>query len=179
MRVIAGSAKGCALKPPEGRSTRPTTDRVKESLFAVIQFEIAGSRVLDLFAGSGALGIEALSRGATWAVFVDKDEKSTALVRENLTKARLLAKAEVQKKDYAAALRGFSQGFDIIFLDPPYAQGLYEDTLNRILQHECLNDGGVIIVEYETSRVFSVPKAYTVAKEKKYGNTSLAYIRKV
>ncbi len=178
MRVIAGSAKGCALKAPWGRLTRPTTDRVKEALFSVIQFEIADSRVLDLFAGSGALGIEALSRGAGRAVFVDKDDKSIALIKENLAKTRLAEKAEVLKKDFGQALKGFSQKFDIILLDPPYAQGLYADALALI--HECalLQDTGVIVMEYETGFDINIPGIYRIDKEKKYGNTSLAYIRK-
>lgn len=178
MRVIAGSAKGCALKPPLGRFTRPTTDRVKEAMFSVIQFEIAGSSVLDLFAGSGALGIEALSRGAGRAVFVDKDEKSVALIKENLFKTRLAEKAEVQKKDYAQALKCFSQKFDIILLDPPYAQGLYADALTLIHEYGVLSDTGVIVMEYETGFYTAIPVVYRIDKEKKYGNTSLAYIRK-
>lgn len=178
MRVIAGTARGCTLNAPEGFNTRPTADRVKESMFAVIQFEVQGKSVLDLFAGSGALGIEALSRGAAYAVFVDKDEKSIELIKENLGKAKLSDKAVVLKKDYLHALKSLSQKFGIVFLDPPYAQGLYESALTAIKEYGILDDGGMIVIEYSPSYEINIPEGYTKVKEKKYGSTMLAYLKR-
>lgn len=178
MRVIAGSARGCALKAPAGMSTRPTTDRVKESMFAVIQFEVQGQNVLDLFAGSGALGIEALSRGAAHAVFVDKNEKSVALIKENLKKTKLTDKALILKQDYLQALKGSSQKFGLVFLDPPYALGLYESALAAIMEYGLLEEGGLIVMEYDPSYEIKIPEGYAKDKEKKYGSTMLAFLKK-
>jgi len=178
MRVIAGLRRGCALKAPVGLHTRPTTDRVKESMFAVIQFELQGKRVLDLFAGSGALGIEALSRGAAFAVFVDKDEGSIGVIKENLQKTGFAEKAEIVKKDYLLALKGFTKKFALVFLDPPYAQGLYESAIAAIGAYGLLEDGGKVIIEYDPKNPPNIPEGFLIDKEKKYGNTMLAFIKK-
>ncbi|MBQ3215346.1 MAG: 16S rRNA (guanine(966)-N(2))-methyltransferase RsmD, partial [Oscillospiraceae bacterium] len=122
MRVITGKARGVTLKTPTGLQTRPTTDRVKEALFSIIQFDIPGAQVLDLFGGTGQLGIEALSRGAKSAVFVDERDDSCSLIKENLRRTQMSQDAKVVRSDYLAYLQRCRGKFDIIFLDPPYAE---------------------------------------------------------
>ena len=126
MRVITGSARGRRLKELEGMETRPTTDRVKEGMFSALQFDIEGRKVLDLFAGTGQLGIECLSRGAKSAVFVDRRKDAVALIRENLKATELSHKAKVVSGDSMEYLKGVREKFDIIFLDPPYEAGVLE-----------------------------------------------------
>ena len=138
MRVITGSARGMALKAPKGMDTRPTMDQVKEGIFSAIQFEVEGRRVLDLFAGSGQMGIEALSRGAKSAVFVDMREDACKVVRENLAKTRLEQNARVVRADYLSYLASARETFDLIFLDPPYAEVFLE---NGSKKHRCFRTG--------------------------------------
>ena len=132
MRVITGKARGISLKTPSGMATRPTADRVKEALFSIIQFQIPGARVLDLFGGTGQLGIEALSRGACAAVFVDEREDACQLIRENLRRTNFQQSGTVLRSDYLAYLRRCREKFDIIFLDPPYAEVFLENSLKMI-----------------------------------------------
>lgn len=127
MRVITGKARGVQLKTPDGMLTRPTTDRVKEALFSIIQFEIPTAKVLDLFGGTGQLGIEALSRGAGGAVFVDDREDACNLIRENLRRTKLAQDAKVVRADYMDYLKRCKEKFGIIFLDPPYAEVFLEN----------------------------------------------------
>ena len=131
MRVISGSARGIALKTPDGSKTRPTADRVKEAMFSIIQFDLPGARVLDLFGGTGQLGIEALSRGAKFSVFVDQGAQACALIRENLKRTRFESSAKVIQSDYDLYLRKNSDKFDIILLDPPYAEVFLENSLSH------------------------------------------------
>ena len=138
MRVITGSARGRRLKELEGQETRPTTDRVKESMFNILQFDIEGSRVLDLFAGTGQLGIEALSRGASSAVFVEQRRDAAALVRD---------RARVVGGEALSYLASAGEQFDIIFLDPPYAAGLWKPVLEAVSRFDILSDHGIIICE--------------------------------
>lgn len=145
MRVITGFAKGRKLRTLSGEDVRPTTDRVKEALFSIIQFEIEGRRVLDLFAGSGQLGIEALSRGAASAVFVDSSRDSIEVVRENLKTTQLAQSAQVMQMDSLAFLAGQCGPFDIALLDPPYGAGLVQRALPMVARRMAL--GGVIICE--------------------------------
>ena len=147
MRVITGSARGMALKAPKGMDTRPTMDQVKEGIFSAIQFEVEGRRVLDLFAGSGQMGIEALSRGAKSAVFVDMREDACKVVCENLAKTRLERNARVVRADYLSYLSSALETFDLIFLDPPYAEVFLENSLKRISEIDILSDSGIIITE--------------------------------
>ena len=132
MRVITGSARGVTLKTPDGMQTRPTTDRVKEAMFSIIQFEIPGADVLDLFGGTGQLGIEALSRGAKSATFVDAGEPACRLIRENLKRTRLEQSGKVVRSDYLAYLNRCREKYHIIFLDPPYAEVFLEYALKCI-----------------------------------------------
>ena len=148
MRVITGTAKGIRLKTLESLDIRPTTDKVKEGMFSAIQFEIPESRVLDLFAGSGQLGIEALSRGAREAVFVDQSAQSLKIVRENLEKTKLTEKAVIVQKSAEQYLKtAQKKSFDLIFLDPPYRMQILENIIPILEGLLCA--GGKIIAEHE------------------------------
>ena len=179
MRVITGKARGVALKTPEGMATRPTADRVKEALFSIIQFEIAGARVLDLFGGTGQLGIEALSRGAKSAVFVDFSDTACKLIRENLRRTKLESEGTVVRSDYMDYLRRCRETFDIIFLDPPYAEVFLENSLNCITEIDILQTNGIIVTERPLGKElpWDFP-GFTRSKDYKYGNTLITLFRK-
>ena len=179
MRVITGSARGVRLKTPDGMQTRPTADRVKEAVFSIIQFEIEGRKVLDLFAGTGQLGIEALSRGAGHAVFVDARREAVALVRENLKRTRLSDRAETVQGDYLDYLSRCRQTFDVILLDPPYAEVFLETALQKISEIDILSDGGIIICERpaEKSHPGQFP-GLSAGKDYRYGKTLVTLYRK-
>ena len=159
MRVITGTARGVQLKTPEGMLTRPTTDRVKEALFSIIHFEIPGASVLDLFGGTGQLGIEALSRGAQNAVFVDAREDACKLIRENLKSCR--------------------EKFNIILLDPPYAEVFLENALKRITEIDILQSNGIIVTERPLGKELPWEfDGYVRSKDYKYGKTLITIYRK-
>ena len=179
MRVITGTARGVQLKTPDGMTTRPTADRVKEALFSIIQFEIPGARVLDLFGGTGQLGIEALSRGAKSAVFVDAGEPACKLIRENLKRTRLEQQASVVRSDYLQYLKRCREQFDIILLDPPYAEVFLENALKCITEIDILQSGGIIVAERPLGK--DLPwdfEGFTRSKDYKYGKTLLTIYRK-
>ena len=179
MRVITGTARGVQLKTPEGMQTRPTSDRVKEALFSIIHFDIPGAKVLDLFGGTGQLGIEALSRGAKSAVFVDAREDACKIIRENLKRTRLEGQGKVIRGDYLEYLRRCREKFDIILLDPPYAEVFLENALNCIAEIDILQTGGIIIAERPLGKELSCEfEGYTRSKDYKYGNTLLTLYRK-
>jgi len=179
MRVITGKARGVALKTPDGMATRPTADRVKEALFSIIQFDIPAARVLDLFGGTGQLGIEALSRGAKQAVFVDQREEACRLIRENLRRTKLESDAKVIRSDYMDYLRNCSDKFDLIFLDPPYAEVFLENSLKMITEIDILHSGGIIITERPLGKEFSCTfSGFSRSKDYKYGKTLLTIYRK-
>ena len=179
MRVITGKARGIQLKTPEGMLTRPTADRVKEALFSIIQFDIPGARVLDLFGGTGQLGIEALSRGAKSAVFVDQREESCRLIRENLKRTRLEQQGKVVRSDYLTYLERSKEQFDIILLDPPYAEVFLENALNKITEIDILRTGGIIVAERPLGKELPWEyQGYERSKDYKYGNTLLTIYRK-
>ena len=179
MRVITGKARGVVLKTPDGTKTRPTTDRVKEALFSIIQFDIPAAKVLDLFAGTGQLGIEALSRGAKNAVFIDCREEACRLIRENLKRTKLADNASVRCTNYEAYLHSCNEKFDIIFLDPPYAEVFLENSINLITEIDILQSSGIIVTErsVEKELLIEIP-GYTRSKDYRYGNTILAIYRK-
>ena len=179
MRVITGKARGVVLKTPEGMQTRPTTDRVKEALFSIIHFDIPGCRVLDLFGGTGQLGIEALSRGAKSAVFVDASDAACKLIKENLKRTKLENDAKVVRSDYMEYLRRCRETFDVIFLDPPYAEVFLENSLNCITEIDILQTNGIIVTERPLEKELSwdIP-GYTCSKDYKYGNTLITLYRK-
>ena len=179
MRVISGLRKGIQLKTPDGLQTRPTADRVKEALFSIIQFDIPTARVLDLFGGTGQLGIEALSRGAQKAVFVDASEKACRLIRENLRRTELAQQAAVLCCDYLSYLQKSKDQFDIIFLDPPYAEKYLENALNVISEIDILQSGGIIVAERPVGKELDcVLSGFERSKDYKYGQTLLTVFRK-
>lgn len=179
MRVITGKARGVQLKTPDGMTTRPTSDRVKEALFSIIQFEIPTASVLDLFGGTGQLGIEALSRGAKRAVFVDAGEPACRLIRENLRRTRLESEASVVRADYMDYLKRCREKFDIIFLDPPYAEVFLENALKCIGEIDILRSGGIIVTERPVGKELPWEMdGFSRSKDYKYGNTVLTIYRK-
>lgn len=179
MRVIAGKAKGIPLKTPDGMRTRPTIDRVKEALFSIIQFELPGANVLDLFGGTGQLGIEALSRGAKKVVFVDSDDKACKLIQENLKKTKLQSEAEIIRSDYLEYLNRTKEKFNIIFLDPPYAEVFLENALNRITEIDILQSGGIMVTERPLGKELPWEfDHFTRSKDYKYGKVLLTIYRK-
>lgn len=180
MRVITGTARGIQLKTPEGMATRPTADRVKEAMFSIIQFDLPGAAVLDLFGGTGQLGIEALSRGAKNAVFVDAGEQACKLIRENLKRTRLEEQGKVIRSDYLEYLSKSREQFDIILLDPPYAEVFLENALNRITEIDILRSNGIIMTERPLGKELPWKyEGYTRSKDYKYGKTLLTIYRKV
>lgn len=148
MRIITGSAKGTKLKTPRGLAIRPTADRVKESVFNILRSHILNSKVLDLFAGTGNLGLEALSRGASHATFVEQSLTSIALIKENAKLTKLSDQITILKANVLSQIPKFTEKFDLIFCDPPYNQSLVKQVLFHIDQTAILADGGILIVEY-------------------------------
>ena len=180
MRVITGKARGINLKTPDGMATRPTADRVKEALFSIIQYDIPSARILDLFAGTGQLGIEALSRGAVSAIFVDEREEACRLVRENLKRTKLESGAKVIRSDYMQFLKNCREKFDIILLDPPYAEVFLENSLNLITEIDILQSGGIIVTERPADKElpWEFP-GYSRSRDYKYGKTLITIYRKL
>lgn len=178
MRVIAGTARGIQLSSVKGLATRPTSDRVKESLFNIIRPHIPNADFLDLFAGNGGIGIEALSRGAKSAVFVDMNPACVKMIKKNLAKTRLPG-GKVHMSDVHRSLRIMNrQGctFDIIFLDPPYYKGLVESTLELIEGSKLLKPNGIIIAEYGRKEdIISKTSKFFQVREEQYGDTKLGF----
>ena len=175
MRVITGTAGGRRLLELEGLETRPTTDRVKEGVFSALQFDIEGRRVLDLFAGTGQMGIECLSRGAAFAVFVDRRKDAAGLVENNLALTALRDRARVVNGDSLEFLKGTGERFDLVFLDPPYASGLLEEVLERITMpgFDILNPYGIIVAEHPADRRPAVPAGCRLRKTYRYGKIAV------
>ena len=179
MRVITGKARGIQLKTPEGMLTRPTADRVKEALFSIINFDIPGARVLDLFGGTGQLGIEALSRGAASAVFVDAREESCRLIRENLRRTKLEQNVKVIRSDYLDYLNRCREQYNIILLDPPYAEVFLENAIKKITEIDILQSDGIIVAERPLGKELPWEfEGYTRSKDYKYGKVLLTIYRK-
>ena len=179
MRVVAGRAKGVALKTPDGMLTRPTADRVKEAMFSIIQFDLPGTAVLDLFGGTGQLGIEAISRGAKSATFVDSREDACRLIRENLKRTGMEKESRVVRMDYLEFLKRNKESFDIILLDPPYAEEYLENSLKMITEIDILQSGGIIVAERPLGKDLLLDfEGFTRSRDYKYGNTLLAIYRK-
>ena len=178
MRVIAGTARSVPLLSRDGLDTRPTTDRVKEAIFNIIQFEIEGRQILDLFGGSGQMAIEALSRGAERAVIVDQSKDSVSIIRQTLQKTKLTEKAEVVCADYMEYLSRCKKRFDLIFLDPPYREKFLENALNRISEIDILKSGGIIVCERPAEK--ALPDAYAAfrrVRDYRYGRTGVTVYR--
>lgn len=184
MRVISGTARGTKLLSQEGLNTRPTLDRVKEALFSIIQFKIPNSTVLDLFSGSGALGIEALSRGANFAVLADNNREAIKIITKNVENTKLLEKSKIVKDDYKVVLDNLLKSnnkFDIIFLDPPYKEDFALIAIKKIIEHDLLTKDGIIILETNDAnkiKEISNIKNLEIYDERKYGSVILIFIRK-
>ena len=180
MRVITGTARGKKLKTPQGSQTRPTADRVKEAIFSSIQFEIQNAVFLDLFAGSGQMGIEALSRGASSVVFVDTSADACKLVQENLKLTGFADKAKVVRSDYLVYLERCREKFDMIFLDPPYAEVFLENSMKKISEIDILSDCGIMICERPVTKTLLIDMpGFSLIKEHRYGNTCVSVYRKM
>lgn len=180
MRIITGSAKGARLKAPRGLETRPTTDRVKESVFNILSELVVDTDVLDLFAGSGNLGIEALSRGARHAVFVDRRQESVAVIKDNLAHTKFLEQAVIYKRDVLSLLDQFNQSgqsFSMIFCDPPYNRGLVAAVLKKIDEGTVLQDSGIMVIEHSQHELIQ-DKWLTLAvkRTEKYGETMVSFL---
>ena len=175
MRVISGLARGRRLKELQGMDTRPTTDKVKESIFNVIQFDIPGRKVLDAFAGTGQLGIEALSRGAESCTFVEQRRDAAALVRENIKTCGFQDISCLVQGESISFLNGCREKFDVIFLDPPYQTGLLESALDKIVAFDKLNTGGIIVCECPMDKELPVlSEPYQNQKTYRYGKVKIA-----
>ncbi|MFQ5735710.1 MAG: 16S rRNA (guanine(966)-N(2))-methyltransferase RsmD [Thermodesulfobacteriota bacterium] len=181
MRVIGGRCKGRRLAPVKGASVRPTSDKVREAVFDILSRPFSYPRALDLFAGTGAMGIEALSRGAQTATFVDVDNTSVLVIKKNLSTCGLLEQASVYRKDVRSAVRSLArkgERFDVIFIDPPYNSALVEDTLKAIDSQGILAPGGVIVAE-ASKRVPVSPEFETIGlvDDRRYGDTLVYFFK--
>lgn len=180
MRVIAGSAKGHKLKAPKGLETRPTTDKIKESLFNIISPDLYDCSFLDLFSGTGAIGIEALSRGAKKAVFIDKSSVCKKIIEENLLHTKLNHLGAVYQCSVSAGLdllKEKKEAFDIIFMDPPYAQDIIGETIMKIADYGLLNDSGYIIIEHSSEKPITHLDKFQLWKEKNYKTTTMTFLK--
>ena len=173
MRVITGTARGRRLREPEGLDIRPTAARVKEGVFSALQFDIEGRRVLDLFAGTGQLGIECLSRGAAFAVFVDGNPRALETVRANLKATGLADRAAVRAGDALTWLEGTRERFDLIFLDPPYAGDLLAQALDRLAAFDILKPHGIIVAEHPAGKALPEPR-FRCRRTYRYGKTAVS-----
>ena len=176
MRVITGSARGRRLKTLDGFDVRPTTDKVKEAIFSIVQFDIEGSTVLDLFSGSGQLGIEALSRGAKSCVFVDSSRASIDVTRENVTAAGFKDQSNVMNSDSIGYLKMCRNKFDLAFLDPPYSKGLIGQAMPLLCGH--MSERGIVVCEHEKG--LELPESFGemfLHRSYKYGKTEVTVYR--
>jgi 16S rRNA (guanine966-N2)-methyltransferase len=182
MRVIAGSARRLLLKTPEGPDTRPTTDRIKETLFNMLMPYIPGAVFVDLFSGSGGIGIEALSRGAVRAYFVESGQKPYKCIVDNIEHTHFTEKSAVLKQDVFAALRGsIREHVDVIFMDPPYNQEYEKRVLEILKDASYVDEDTLIVVEAskETSLDYAENLGYTIEKEKVYKTNKHVFIKKI
>lgn len=176
MRVITGEKKGRKLRAPEGNISRPTSENVKEAIFNIIQFQIEGKSFLDLFAGSGQIGIEALSRGASEVIFVEENKRAAEVIKENLEKCGL--KAEVFREN-AFNFLSRSKSFDIIYLDPPYMTNFIEKSIEMIGNLDKLNEDGIIICESSKNMNIKFDeKKYMLSTQKRYGSRIISILKK-
>lgn len=180
MRVISGSARGIKLETIEGLETRPTTDRIKEALFSMINHEIYGAKVLDLFSGSGALAIESASRGAEQVVSVEMNKKCIDVIKKNVVKTHLNDKMVVKRMEVKSFLNMANDKYDIIFMDPPYFQGLIDESVEAILKNDLIKEQGIIVIEHDFKDKIKLDyDSLEVHKEKKYGRTAITIFRRV
>lgn len=182
LRIISGSKRGMNLQTPDGLGTRPTSDRIKETLFNMISFDIPDCRFLDLFSGSGQMGIEALSRGASEAVFVEKDKSAISCIENNLSKAKFTDEATLYKEDVFSALNKLngSEKFDFVFMDPPYNKLIEKQVLESLANKSYISSETTIIVEasLETDLDYVSELGYTITKEKLYKTNKHIFLKK-
>ncbi len=180
MRIITGSAKGCRLETLEGENTRPTSERAKEALFSMIQFDIEGRRVLDLFAGSGQLGLEALSRGAAHATFLDNSREAVEIIKQNARKTKLFDKCSISSGDYISFLKVGREKYDIVFLDPPYGSGYIDVALKKLSDGDTLNPGALVVCESDSEELFTdipeLAEKYDVLRNARHGKAFVALL---
>ena len=176
MRIISGSARGRTLTAPRGRDTRPTQDYVRESLFNIIQRDVPGSTVLDLFAGSGALALEALSRGASRAVLADRSRQATECIRRNAETLGFTEQSEILQCDWRTALARLARSgacFDLVFLDPPYELALYPEMVESLASRQLLADGALIVIEHRKDIRFDLSPSFKPRDLRTYGDTGI------
>lgn len=180
MRIIAGSARGTQLLAPRGMDTRPTQDKVKESLFSMIQWDLPDASVLDLFAGSGALALESLSRGAAEAVLVDKSRDALDCIRKNISKLRMQEKTTLLACDWEQALTkcaALGKTFDLVFLDPPYRMTELGDMCRKMLEMGLLSPGALLVLEHRTGIEPAMDRCFVPEKRRTYGETEIHFYR--
>lgn len=182
MRIITGKARGITLKTLSGTNTRPTAERVKEAVFSMIQFDIEGRSVLDLFAGSGQLGLEAISRGAAYATLVDRSKEAIAIIKDNAQKTKLLDSCLIYQAEYLDFIRrSAGKQYDIIFLDPPYALNMYAPALRAMLVTNMLKPSSLVICESDNDELFDgddeLASNFKIEKQNKYGNTYITIFK--
>ena len=181
MRIITGKAKGIRLKTLEGLNTRPTAERVKEAVFSMLQFDIEGREVLDLFSGSGQMALEALSRGASHAVLIDRTPEAIKIIQENAEKTKLQSQCTIYRSDALDYIRR-NQGkqFDIIFLDPPYASDLYQKSFKALYECQMLKPSTLIVCESDSDRIFgndvALKEQFQTVKTSRYSKTIISIL---
>ena len=182
MRIITGTARGTRLATLDGEATRPTAERVKEAVFSMIQFDLMDSTILDLFAGSGQMGLEALSRGAEKAHFIDKSAETVEIIKKNADKTHLSDRASVfcaDSIDYLKRSKGRCK-FDFVFIDPPYGSGLVQESLRLLADGTLLNDNAWLIVEDETDDIFAgdeeLASRFNIEKSNRYGRVHIVVL---
>ncbi|MFV0504297.1 MAG: 16S rRNA (guanine(966)-N(2))-methyltransferase RsmD [Lachnospirales bacterium] len=182
MRVISGQARGTKLFEPANNNIRPTTDRIKETLFNIINFYIEGANVLDLYSGSGALGIECLSRGATHCTFVEKEKEHCKLIEKNLEKTKFFSDRFIVLNKSIGQKVGFptieNNTYDIILMDPPYNMSLENETIEFIYKKNILKERGIIVIEHSSSTKLNLPEGFTSLKEKNFKTTTITILQK-
>jgi 16S rRNA (guanine(966)-N(2))-methyltransferase RsmD len=180
MRIISGTSKGRKLVTPRSQFLRPTSDRVKESIFNILQDEIVGKVVLDLFAGTGNLGIEALSRGAKKTIFVEKGRQALRLIQRNLTQFGLEERSEILSKDANRAigiLKQKGESFDLILMDPPYQKGLIQKTLMKLNSHQIYHKDSILVIEHNRREPLSiVMEGWNLIRQRRIGDTLISFL---
>jgi len=179
LRIISGEHRGRRLVAGKKTKVRPTSDRVKESIFNILREEVVGKRVLDLFAGAGSLGIEALSRGAESATFVDASTRSINTLKKNIENLNLKSNSCIFRLDGLKALNKLTQNFQIIFADPPYLKGFVQRIIDSVAQSEVLVKNGILILEHHKKETFSLPQEkLSILKQKRFGDTVISFFLK-
>lgn len=181
MRIITGKAKGINIKTLEGEATRPTSQRVKEAVFSMLQFDIEGRRVLDLFSGSGQMALEAISRGASFAVMVDRSPEAIKVINDNVVKTKFLDQCEVRREDYVSFLNRYrGEKFDIVFLDPPYASGFYAPALKKLIERDMIKSTSLIVCESDFENIFGedleLASRFEIIKQTGYGRVYITLL---